>query len=213
MNKKYRPDKPAWLYITTNIINGKMYIGQTTSSRTSYLGSGRLIQKAIKKYGRENFIREIIHHGTWEEIDLLESMYIEKYNCIESDKFYNLKEGGHHGKHANEKTSKKMSDARMGKSYEEIYGEEEATRQKNLRKEKFKSNGNPFFNKMHSIESRKKIKEARKTQIITKESNIKRSLTMTGMKREKVICPYCDKMGDVSLMKRYHFNNCKKFKS
>jgi len=50
------------LYKTTNLINNKTYIGihQTNDLNDGYLGSGIAFKKALKKYGKENFFREII---------------------------------------------------------------------------------------------------------------------------------------------------------
>lgn len=50
------------VYKTTNNINGKFYVGshQTTKLEDGYLGSGKVLKKAIKKYGRESFTRIII---------------------------------------------------------------------------------------------------------------------------------------------------------
>ncbi len=47
------------IYLTTNDVNNKQYVGQKClkRDRKSYLGSGRLILKAIKKYGKEHFKR------------------------------------------------------------------------------------------------------------------------------------------------------------
>ena len=50
-----------YIYKTTNLSNGKQYIGSHDGDPfDSYIGSGKLIIKAIKKYGRGNFIREIL---------------------------------------------------------------------------------------------------------------------------------------------------------
>ena len=46
------------VYKTTNLINGKIYVGKYEGNRENYLGSGYILKKAIKKYGRENFKRE-----------------------------------------------------------------------------------------------------------------------------------------------------------
>ena len=48
------------VYKTTNMVNGKIYVGKYEGDRESYLGSGYILKKAIKKYGKENFKREII---------------------------------------------------------------------------------------------------------------------------------------------------------
>ena len=38
-----------YVYKTTNLVNGKMYIGKTKYDKPLYFGSGKLIQIAIKK--------------------------------------------------------------------------------------------------------------------------------------------------------------------
>lgn len=44
------------IYKTTNKINGKIYIGRYCGNRSSYLGSGSYLKRAIRKYGKDNFI-------------------------------------------------------------------------------------------------------------------------------------------------------------
>jgi hypothetical protein len=48
------------IYLTTNLVNNKVYVGQTKTEDPTYLGSGTLIVKAIKKYGRENFSKHTL---------------------------------------------------------------------------------------------------------------------------------------------------------
>ena len=48
------------VYKTTNLINGKVYIGKDRKNNPSYLGSGILLQKAIRKYGSDNFKKETL---------------------------------------------------------------------------------------------------------------------------------------------------------
>jgi hypothetical protein len=48
------------IYKTTNTINNKIYIGKAIHNNPKYLGSGLLLNRAIKKYGREMFVREVI---------------------------------------------------------------------------------------------------------------------------------------------------------
>jgi hypothetical protein len=40
------------IYKTINIINGKIYVGQHTKNNPGYIGSGRVILKAIKNTER-----------------------------------------------------------------------------------------------------------------------------------------------------------------
>ena len=84
------------IYKTTNIVNGKFYIGkhQTKNLNDGYLGSGKLLRKAIKKYGVENFHREILYECSSEkEMNLREKILVVP--DIETN--YNLCPGGRGG--------------------------------------------------------------------------------------------------------------------
>ena len=50
------------IYKITNTINGKIYIGKYQGNNfNNYWGSGKILKNAYKKYGRENFTKEIIY--------------------------------------------------------------------------------------------------------------------------------------------------------
>ncbi|MGM7720512.1 GIY-YIG nuclease family protein [Metabacillus sp. Hm71] len=92
-------DPYGFIYITTNMKNGKKYIGQkkfdSGSRWKSYLGSGFHLMRAIEKYGKENFSREIIDYAySEEELNAIEEAWIKKYNAVENNNFYNMVEGG-----------------------------------------------------------------------------------------------------------------------
>lgn len=87
--------KQFFIYMTTNLINGKKYIGQHYGNENdSYLGSGVMLTRAIAKYGKENFKRKILEFTTEKEVNEREKYYIALYNAFESDEFYNLTPGG-----------------------------------------------------------------------------------------------------------------------
>jgi group I intron endonuclease len=80
------------IYITTNLINGKKYIGShlTSNINDNYLGSGVILKKAIEKYGKSNFQREILAQlDNIDDMKELEEYYIEYYNAYNSNLFYN----------------------------------------------------------------------------------------------------------------------------
>ena len=67
----------GYIYLTINLINGKKYIGKHYGELDdSYLGSGTILQKAINKYGKQNFKKEILYISKDEE-----------ENCIKEKEF------------------------------------------------------------------------------------------------------------------------------
>ena len=175
-------ERKAWVYLTTNLITGKKYIGQTVTpiDKRKYFGSGILIKRAIKKYGSENFERIDLFEGTENEVDLKEVEYIREFNAVESDEFYNVKEGGHHGRHR-EKTKKLIGLRGIGRK------DSIETRQK--KSDIHKGEKNAFYNKIHTEKSRLKIKEARAKQVFPAGTNQKRSETMKQKPRYQ--CSVC----------------------
>lgn len=92
--------KYGFIYITTNNINNKKYIGQKkyVNGWEKYLGSGIVIKSAIKKYGRENFSREIIEEcNSIEELNKREIYWINFYDAVCRSDFYNIAYGGDGG--------------------------------------------------------------------------------------------------------------------
>jgi hypothetical protein len=88
------------IYLTTNLINFKYYVGFDSYNISTYLGSGVLLQAAIEKYGVENFKKEILEEfdendqsmGNWQD---RERYYIFFYcSLINKELGYNLTEGG-----------------------------------------------------------------------------------------------------------------------
>ena len=157
------------IYKTTNHINGKFYIGkhQTKDLNDGYMGSGRLLKAAIKKYGADNFHKEILHVvQTEKEMDLLEKILVVPDPEIN----YNLCQGGKGGwsfinTNGLQKTEKQKESARnhnllMRKSKEWLLG----TRERHLKIIRKRMENNSwntvicsFRNRKHSDETKKKI--------------------------------------------------------
>jgi len=94
------PEKIHYVYITTNLINGKQYIGDhsTDNLEDGYLGSGRpYLREALKKYGRKNFKREILEFfSTRKEAFEAQEKYIKIYDTL-SPNGYNISSRGGYG--------------------------------------------------------------------------------------------------------------------
>ena len=87
------------IYQITNNLNHKIYIGKHVTNKLDddYFGSGIRLQKAIKKYGPENFTKTIlIVLYNEDEMNLLEKMVVNE-NFLKRDDVYNLCEGGQGG--------------------------------------------------------------------------------------------------------------------
>lgn len=87
----------GYIYITTNLLNGKKYIGQHKASSfdDKYIGSGIYLNRAILKYGKINFICEILEScNTKDELNEREIYWINKFDAVSSENFYNIAIGG-----------------------------------------------------------------------------------------------------------------------
>lgn len=85
----------GFIYKTTNLVNGKIYIGQHVGKvNDSYLGSGVVLHNAIRKYGRCNFKREILRQCyTEHELTIWEHVYIMKFRSFDKSIGYNIAKG------------------------------------------------------------------------------------------------------------------------
>lgn len=87
------------VYLTTNLVNQKIYVGihSTYNLDDGYLGSGTNILKAIEKYGKENFQRQILYYCL--DINHLieyEKIIVDRWFINRNDT-YNLALGGELG--------------------------------------------------------------------------------------------------------------------
>ena len=86
------------VYKTTNLINGKIYVGQDESNNDDYIGSGKIIKQAIKKYGIENFKKEVLEHcKTKKQLCNQEKYWIKKLDARNHEIGYNIQPGGEGG--------------------------------------------------------------------------------------------------------------------
>lgn len=148
------------IYKATNKINNKVYIGQTVRSLEVRMSEHKRhnytsFDKAINKYGLENFDVEIIDTAKdINELNEKEIYWIKYYNCVVPNG-YNQCNGGENtlGYHHKEESKKKMSQ----KKSVMYLGE-----------------NNPFYNKHHTKEQCEKWSKTRKGLKHLTEEQIKR---------------------------------------
>lgn len=85
-----------YFYKITNNINGHYYYGihSTNNLNDGYMGSGTRLHYAFKKYGKENFTKEIIKFfDTYKDVCEYESVVVNE-TLLKDDSCYNIKCGG-----------------------------------------------------------------------------------------------------------------------
>lgn len=86
------------IYMTVNRLNGKFYIGKNKSCDAVYLGSGKILRNALRKYGWWNFYKIILEEvKTVKELNEREKYWIAYYRRLRAHLMYNIGNGGEWG--------------------------------------------------------------------------------------------------------------------
>lgn len=158
------------IYKLTNIKNQKCYIGYTSKEpliryqqhiSDSITRCNYPIHKAIRKYGKDNFIFEVIYQSKDKEhtLNIMEPFFIQIFKSLKEG--YNCSLGGEatfFGRKHTSETREKMSKSHIGK-YHPSY-----SRSREL---------NPFFGKKHTTNSLEKMSGPRPNIIGENNPNIK----------------------------------------
>lgn len=145
------------IYKTTNLINGKFYIGQDSKNNPKYLGSGSLLKNAIKKYGKENFVKEILEECcSLEELSKREKYWIKETKSQELG--YNISDGGFQNDFVWSDEQRKRHSQYMKNEFDS-YSKQFLNKQKSENKIGDK---NPIWGKTASEETRRRMSEAHK---------------------------------------------------
>jgi group I intron endonuclease len=171
-----------YIYCITNLINQKTYLGKRKCNKLPqedlYMGSGFIIKQAIKKYGLNNFKKEILIYGdfTEDEINEFEKYYISLYR-LGGKAEYNVADGGtggwtnplnyelwlkhnkesHKGKPLSQQNKENISKAHKGK----IISLEHRKQISKTLKGKMAGENHPQFGTHPSKETRNKMSLAR----------------------------------------------------
>jgi group I intron endonuclease len=170
------------IYKITNP-KGKVYIGQSIDIygrwRHYELGHGKnqvLLINSIKKYGFAKHKFEIIAQCARDELNNMEKYYIDLFQCFNSQYGLNLKDGGGQQGGFSEETRERMSKGHIGikpsletrlkrsasvKKYMKEHPHSHSEEWKKNMSDRMKGEGNHFYNKTHSEESRQKISKSR----------------------------------------------------
>ncbi len=219
--------KKHLIYKTTNIKNGKFYIGKHTVLEKYdylYLGSGLALSYAIKKYGRQNFIREILFE--FDDIDecLIKEQEIINEELIKDPMCYNIATGGNGGKIQSSQSRKKIQEA-VTKEWSN-----NNIRKQKARKSAIKRNTQGNFGVgSYTNNSRQKISKQASNRWKNDEYKIKVSkaisIGLTGKKQsvehieEKIkaqnktkYCLHCNSYYKIAAYGRWHGDKCKEKK-
>lgn len=84
-------NKTAFVYIWTNIVNGRKYLGSHWGTETDgYMGSGIAFRNAIKFYGPDQFVQEIVEYTTREQRLIREQHWLDELDVCKNPQFYNI---------------------------------------------------------------------------------------------------------------------------
>ena len=150
------------VYVHTNKINGKKYVGQTCQKPEKRWNSGKGYQdnlyfwRAIQKYGWDGFEHEVVASNlTKEEADNFERLLIKKLDSTNPNKGYNLQDGGSHGQ-PSELSRENIRKAAQKRNENEEWHRKQSESHIGLQA----GEKNGMYGKKHSKEARQKQREA-----------------------------------------------------
>jgi group I intron endonuclease len=183
----------GFIYLTTNKLNDKKYIGMCKNThRENYIGSGKLLKQAIKKYGKENFKRTILQEcQTFEELSASEIYWIKFYNAVEDSNFYNLTSGGFGG------------NSDYLKEYWSHLNKEERKACRNWSKKTMTGFNNPMYGKKHT----KKTKQLIGSKSVNRNWNKPNHFGVNNPNAKKVLIETCGIKKYYDCLKDFHNEN------
>lgn len=155
--------KVHFLYKSTNRLNQNYYVGVHSTNRVddSYIGSGKRFRSEVRKYGKSNFIREILQFFDTRE-EALVAEYLTVSQIIQDPKCLNLCEGGKVG--GLNKDARKLSKERRDwlRANDPSWNKKVSDAVSSGLKESYKGRFGTFTGKTHKPETIELMKLAKK---------------------------------------------------
>ena len=179
-----------FVYKTTNNITGKIYIGAHSSKtiNDNYLGSGKNLKDSIKKYGKENFTRNIIEFFRTREEAFKREAELVTESFIKENTNYNMCPGGLGSSVKTDEFKKSVSAKLKGKKFSKEHSRKKSLAQTGEKNHRFgkpnpnnpKLHGaeNGMFGKNHSQETKELISKNRKLSAVVYTEDLRSSLSM-----------------------------------
>ena len=180
------------IYKTTNLINGKIYIGQEKGNNINYLGSGKILKLSVKKYGSENFKKEILQTCSDQiELNEAEVFWINSSNCLHPIG-YNICNGAFGGDNFTnnpnkEITRKKLSEKSHGWIFNNWSGRTHSDQSKEKMSESKKGKATRGIGWHHSDKTKQKLSEKFINITYEERYGVERSEIIKQKNREKSI--------------------------
>lgn len=205
-----------YFYKVTNLINEKYYYGihSTNNFEDGYMGSGHAIKKAIKKYGRKNFTKEIIADYPTRKEAIEHEKLVVTIELIKLEECYNLVTGGEN-ENVYSKESKERHRLACTGEKNGFYGKKHTkeVREINSKKhigvkrsiESIEKQSNALKGRICTDEHRKKISKSNKGKVLSIETKEKIRLVNIGKKHSE---EHKQKIRDSLLLKKPGSKKC-----
>lgn len=163
------------VYLHTNKINGKVYVGVTKHNMMhrwkkhlrkakiqKELGLNNYFYNAINKYGADNWDHALLEvvEGAEQDAFNAEDKWIDHYESYNPEKGYNSKRKGPNGKFEHSEATRAKISAKVSAISQDP---ERRAKQSQIMKEWLANNPNPFLGKNHTEETKEKLRQATKT--------------------------------------------------